>query len=226
MQHERFYLAKGAHEYIGAIGPVCLLEAAIVAAGFPYRPVYSRADVPDCFSPSLSAYGIQLNEASPDHLRQDLLAPFLTKLPFTTSTVEVEAARAAFIALETCRRIISPFCRDVLKHGAGADLLAQCTTLEDAYHASELVDAETRGDGKWNIVILARTACSHARCGVPVRSAINSGAVVRKASYRCRKRQEEYLPIAAQILDEAIRLGPQGHIRHHEDAEPRMLLPA
>jgi hypothetical protein len=226
MQHERFYLAKGAHEYMWPIGPVCLLEAAIVAAGFPYRPVHSRADVPDCFSPSLSVYGIHLNEASPDRLRQGLLARFITKLPFTTSTFEVEAARAAFIALETCRRIISPFCRDVLKQEAGADLLAQCTTLEDAYHASDLVAAETRREAKWNVVILGKTACSYARYGVPVRSAINSGAVVRRASYRCRKRQEEYLPIAAQILDAAIMLGPQGQVQHHEHAEPEMLLPA
>jgi hypothetical protein len=153
MQHERFYLAKGAHEYMWPIGPVCLSEAAIVAAGFPHRPVYSRADLPDCFSRSLSVYGIHLNEASPDHLRQDLLTSFITKLPFTTSTFEVEAARAALIALETCRRIISPLCRDALKHEAGADLLAQCTTLEDAYHASELVAAETRGKAKGNIVM-------------------------------------------------------------------------
>jgi hypothetical protein len=159
-------------------------------------------------------------------LRDSSERGIVAKLPFTTSTSEVEAARAAFIALETCRRIISPFCRDVLKHEAGADLLAQCTTLEDAYQASELVAAETRGEAKWNIVILGRTACSHARCGVPVRSAINSGAVVRRASYRCRKRQEEYLPIVAQILDEAIMLGPQGHVRHHGHAEPKMLLPA
>src|ERR1700689_1808758 len=225
MQHERFYLAKGAHEYTWPIGPVCLLEAAIVAAGFPYRPVCSRADLPHSFSPSLSVYGIHLNEASPDHLRQDLLTPFITRLPFTASTFEVEAARAAFIALETCRRIISRFCRDVLWHRAGADLLAQCAALEDAYHASELVAAEARGEAKGNIVILGRTACSHARYGVPVRSAINSGAVVRKASYRCRKRQEEYLPIAAQILDEAIGLGTREQPQP-DHAAIRTLVPA
>jgi hypothetical protein len=49
--------------------------------------------------------------------------------------------------------------------------------------------------------------------------------VVRKASYRCRKRQEEYLPIAAQILDEAIGLGTREQPQP-DHAAIRTLVPA
>lgn len=99
MQHERFYLAKGAHEYTWPIGPVCLLEASIVMAGFPYRPVRSGRDLPDSFSPSLSVFGIHLNEGSQEDMRQDLLTPFITRLPNTMKTLVLENTRAAYIAM-------------------------------------------------------------------------------------------------------------------------------
>ena len=74
--------------------------------------------------------------------------------------------------------------------------------------------------------MIGMTACSHARYCVPVRSAHSSGLAVRRACGRSRNRQEKYLPIAAQILDEAIMLDPQGHVQPHGHAEPKMLLPA
>jgi len=88
-------LKQGSHTFPGQDGGTCINEAAIVAAGFPYRPVRSVQDMPDCFSRPICALAMQLNDEATDEERQHLL-PFVTRLA-CADTAEVEREREAYI---------------------------------------------------------------------------------------------------------------------------------
>src|SRR3974390_2702384 len=55
-------LLRGSHEFPGPDGGTCINEAAIIAAGYPYRPVRRIDDCPDSFSRPLALYAMCLNE--------------------------------------------------------------------------------------------------------------------------------------------------------------------
>ena len=99
-------LLNGSHDLPGPDGGTCINEAAIVAAGFKYRPVKSADDCPPCFSRVVAGYAIRLNDAMPDDLRQELLTPFVTRLAGTADTPEKEIERATHIAVQTIKRIL------------------------------------------------------------------------------------------------------------------------
>lgn len=88
-------LKQGSHTFPGQDGGTCINEAAIVAAGFPYRPVRSVQDMPDCFSRPICALAMQLNDEAIDEERQHLL-PFVTRLA-CADTAEVEREREVYI---------------------------------------------------------------------------------------------------------------------------------
>jgi hypothetical protein len=88
-------LKHGSHPFPGKEGGTCINEAAIVAAGFPYQPVRSVYEMPDCFSRPICKLAMQLNDHASDAQRQRLL-PFVTRLA-CADTPPVEANRAAFI---------------------------------------------------------------------------------------------------------------------------------
>ncbi len=89
-------LKRGSHTFPGPDGGTCINEAAVVAAGFPYRPVRSVYDMPACFSRPICTLAIYLNDCSSDDERQHLL-PFVTRLA-CADTAEVEQQREAYIA--------------------------------------------------------------------------------------------------------------------------------
>jgi hypothetical protein len=89
-------LKRGSHKFPGPDGGTCINEAAVVAAGFPYRPVRSVEDMPDCFSRPICTLALQLNDEASDDERQHLL-PFVTRLA-CRDTVATELAREAYIA--------------------------------------------------------------------------------------------------------------------------------
>jgi hypothetical protein len=89
-------LKRGSHVFPGRDGGTCINEAAIVAAGFPYRPVRSVKDMPECFSRPLCALAMQLNDEAEDAERQ-LLLLFVARLA-CADTSEVEREREAYIA--------------------------------------------------------------------------------------------------------------------------------
>src|SRR3954464_13134767 len=88
-------LKIGSHPFPGPDGGTCINEAAIVATGFPYQPVKSVEDMPDCFSRPICRLAMWLNDEATDKERQRLL-PFVTRLA-CADTPEVECARAAYI---------------------------------------------------------------------------------------------------------------------------------
>jgi hypothetical protein len=133
-------LKRGSHRFPGKDGGTCINEAAIVAAGFPYRPVQSVEDMPDCFSRPICTLAMQLNDEASDEERQHLL-PFVTRLA-CRDRVEIERAREAYIAARIRYRL--PFRQGLqilegaLAIGRQADLLAPeevTTRLEAAQQA-------------------------------------------------------------------------------------------
>ena len=89
-------LKAGSHLFPGKDGGTCINEAALVAAGFKYRPIARAEDMPACFSRPICRLAMQLNDQSGETERQRLL-PFVTRLA-CADTPEVERARAAYIA--------------------------------------------------------------------------------------------------------------------------------
>ncbi len=102
-------LLAGSHPFPGPDGGTCINEAAIVAAGLPYRAIRSSADCPPCFSRPAAAYALGLNDAMPDEARPQLMA-FVLRLSGSADTPEIEAARTRRLALESVRRILAPLC--------------------------------------------------------------------------------------------------------------------
>ena len=78
-------LLRGSHEFPGPDGGTCVNEAAIVAAGYPYRPVYCVKDMPSSFSRPIAMLALCLNDTLDDDLRQELLMRFVARLGGTAS---------------------------------------------------------------------------------------------------------------------------------------------
>ncbi|WP_336489929.1 hypothetical protein [Methylobacterium nigriterrae] len=91
-------LKAGSHPFPGKDGGTCINEAALVAAGFPYRPVRSILDMPPCFSRPICSLAMLLNDEADDAERQRLM-PFVTRLA-CADTPEVERRRAAYIDVQ------------------------------------------------------------------------------------------------------------------------------
>jgi hypothetical protein len=96
-------LKRGSHMFPGQDGGTCINEAAIVAAGFPCRPVRTVDDMPGCFSRPICRLAMQLNDEASDEERQQLL-PFVTRLA-CADTPMVEREREAYIAAHTRWRL-------------------------------------------------------------------------------------------------------------------------
>jgi hypothetical protein len=88
-------LKAGSHPFPGRDGGTCINEAALVAAGFDYKPIRVAEEMPDCFSRPICRFAMLLNDHACDEDRQRLL-PFVTRLA-CADTPEVENARAAYI---------------------------------------------------------------------------------------------------------------------------------
>ncbi|WP_018262461.1 hypothetical protein [Methylobacterium sp. WSM2598] len=92
-------LKAGSHQFPGPDGGTCINEAAVVAAGFPYQPVWRVEVMPRCFSRPICRLAMLLNDESDDVQRQRLL-PFVTRLA-CADTPEVERLRQNYISART-----------------------------------------------------------------------------------------------------------------------------
>src|SRR4051812_41339010 len=88
-------LKVGSHPFPGKDGGTCINEAALVAFGFPYRPISSAHNMPTCFSRPICRLAMQLNDAADDTDRQRLM-PFVTRLA-CADTPKVERERELVI---------------------------------------------------------------------------------------------------------------------------------
>lgn len=123
-------LLAGSHPFPGPDGGTCINEAALVAAGLPYRAIRSSAECPPCFSHPLSAYALGLNDAMPDRERHRLMA-FVLRLSGSADIPAIEAERTAFLARESIRRLLPP----LLERAGLDDLAARCTDAVDLAEA-------------------------------------------------------------------------------------------
>jgi hypothetical protein len=119
-------LKQGSHVFPGKDGGTCINEAAIVAAGFPYRPVRTVETMPDCFSRPICRLAMLLNDEASDEQRQ-LLLPFVTRLA-CADTKKVEWEREVYISQHLRYRISFRDRLEVLEGalaiGRQADVLA------------------------------------------------------------------------------------------------------
>lgn len=193
-------LKHGSHEFPGPDGGTCINEAAIVAAGFPYRSVQSADDCPPCFSHPISSYTIALNDIMPMSARQKLIMPFVLRLAGTADTEIVETQREAYIS-EATKTLILPiafpgleFGLEVSLHDAVKFLIDVCAKNRKYLHAHHLDQAR---------------AVLHT--GV---NALSGAAHVAHAVGRCANQPMRAYRMAVQILETAIVLGK------HEPLEP------
>ena len=96
-QLANFRLARGSHKQPNKGGNICVNEAAVIAAGFQYREIKDVSCLPDCFSRPMSEYAIYLNDFMMHRVRNELLVPFITRLPGTSDAPWVEEERGRLI---------------------------------------------------------------------------------------------------------------------------------
>lgn len=87
-------LQRGSHRFPGPSGGTCVLEAAVVAGGEPYRPIHNYREAPEHFSPAVSLLALIINDTVIDDVRQRLV-PFITRIPHSRGSDEVETARVS-----------------------------------------------------------------------------------------------------------------------------------
>lgn len=92
-------LKQGSHTFPGPDGGTCINEAALVAAGYAYRPIHHLRHMPPCFSRPICGLAMALNDRATDLERQKLL-PFVTRLA-CADTPEIERLRAKYIQKES-----------------------------------------------------------------------------------------------------------------------------
>lgn len=173
-------LLAGSHPFPGPDGGTCINEAAIVAAGLPYRVIRSSTDCPPCFSRPIAAYALGLNDAMPDAVRSQLMA-FVLRLSGSADSPEVEAARTRRLALESVRRILAPLCA----HAGMAEHAEACAGAPDwpaalgaarsaAWRGGALSQAASQAR-RWRegalTAAVARTATAAQRAGEDARCA-------------------------------------------------------
>jgi hypothetical protein len=88
-------LLRGSHPFPGKHGGTCINEAAVVAAGFDYRPVRHVTEMPSCFSRPICQFAMILNDRADEADRQRLL-PYVTRLA-CADTDEIEGERQIYI---------------------------------------------------------------------------------------------------------------------------------
>ncbi|AIQ90417.1 MULTISPECIES: hypothetical protein [Methylobacterium] len=204
-------LLAGSHPFPGPDGGTCINEAAIVAAGLPYRAIRSSADCPPCFSRPVAAYALGLNDTMPDEARPQLMA-FVLRLSGSADAPEIEAARTRTLALESVRRILAPLCAvagmvEDAKACIGAPdwpaALAAANAAAWRGGARSQAAAEAR---RWRegalTAAVSRTATAAQRAGTDARCAaeVAEGAAPFVAGTWSQ---------ACAILDEALAIGRQ-----------------
>ncbi|GJE29477.1 hypothetical protein [Methylobacterium organophilum] len=204
-------LLAGSHEFPGPEGGTCINEAAIVAAGLPYRAIRGSEDCPPCFSRPLAAYALGLNDAMPDAERGRLMA-FVLRLSGSADGPEVETRRTTFLATESVRRILPP----LLDRAGLPALAARCETAPDPRAAlSAARIAQNQGGalsqmaGYRRAWVQGARAAAVARTGTAAVKAFDDARCAAEVAEGAAPFAEGIWPTAVSILDEALAIGRQ-----------------
>ena len=140
-------LKTGSHPFPGPDGGTCINEAALVAAGFKYRPVRDVYRMPSCFSRPICQFAMWLNDIASDEKRQ-LLLPYVTRLA-CADTPEIERQREAYIQAEMrYGRLSMERGIKILEGALAIGRQAEPLTPEVARARLEAVKAEARSTAK------------------------------------------------------------------------------
>jgi hypothetical protein len=226
-------LLRGSHEFPGPDGGTCINEAAIVAAGYPYRSVQSIDDCPASFSRPMALFALCLNDMLDDDLRQELLMPFVTRLGGSADTPEVELKRAELILRRTAAEVLAP----ALERDGHRELAERCRAFKTP---GELIDVarSLRRESGAIVHLLLVAACDSAADAAQQLMSRRSAEVVRCASHvigeiasmagdgiahsgRERAMAKTHRQAAA-ILDAALRIGRQADAAGMDAVAERM----
>ena len=204
-------LLSGSHPFPGPDGGTCINEAALVAAGLPYRAIRSSDDCPPCFSRPLAAYALGLNDAMPDAERHRLMA-FVQRLSGSADLPAVEIERTAFLALASIRRLLPP----LLDKAGFADLATRCAAAADIDEALVAARAAAWQGGARAQAASGRQAWIAGALSAAV-SRTATAAIRAAEDPRCAAEIAEgaaaFLPgtwgLAVDILDDALGIGRQ-----------------
>ncbi len=213
-------LLRGSHYFPGPDGGTCVNEAAIVAAGHPYRAVRSIEDCPASFSRPAATYAMFLNDLiETDELRRRVLMPFVARLEGSADGPEAEKQRAELIILRTASAILAPAAR---RHGffeaseklrgirSPYELIGLATGLFDgcenrlswlSHALSELADA---AHACW------RNELVDAAKGAAIAAANVAQGMQRESRRRGHRAMARVYHQAGEILGSALKLGKQG----------------
>ncbi|GJD64213.1 hypothetical protein [Methylobacterium frigidaeris] len=215
-------LLPGSHAFPGPDGGTCINEAAVVAAGLPYRAIRSSADCPPCFSVPLATYALGLNDAMPDAERPRLMA-FVLRLAGSADSEAVEAARTAHLVREGVRRLLPP----VLERAGLAPHAAACRSASDLEHAVTVAR-----HAAWSAGSLAEAAGRQgtwvrgARAAAAARAALFAAEIDPRTAADAAEAAALFWPgawaEAVAILDEALCIGRQAPALAPDEAGMRM----
>jgi hypothetical protein len=228
-------LLRGSHEFPGPDGGTCINEAAIVAAGYPYRSVQSIDDCPASFSRPMGLFAMCLNDALDDELRQELLMRFVTRLAGSADVPRIERERAQFLMTRIATDILAP----ALAHAGLDELAARCrsiTTPQDLFFLAHAIRGEVRTN--LGVHMLLVSACDHAADAAEQWGSARATDIVLSASrvvgevaaavsdhvppsYRDRSTADVYRQAAA-ILEDALKIGNQSDFTSDEMAVIRL----
>lgn len=222
-------LFKGAHESPDNPGGLCVNEAAILFAGYAYRPIYNARNCPRTFSRIISTFALSLNDEMDDAARNTLLLPFIPRLPHTAAKATVETLRVEFIMLQAATRIfpnlIRFFDRPLTEHRFATfttlDELENVVSLASTTELFELIfTSMEHGDPLSNALRHMAKAIDNLRKskqripggGVKIAAIdrrIEATDQVGMALGQCALilGQDAVWPVAVQILSDAIDLG-------------------
>ena len=209
-------LLRGSHEFPGPDGGTCINEAAIVAAGYPYRAVYCVRDLPAAFSRPISMLALCLNDTLEDELRQELLMPFVTRLGGSADTSKVEMARAELILQRTVADLLAP----ALTRAGYGELADRCRSLTTPTELVELARCLRNMQGNPHASALHQSlisALEHAAdagrqwlAGLPTEVVFCAFSAMREiAALDGDRFADKVYRRAAAILDAALALGRQ-----------------
>jgi hypothetical protein len=205
-------LLRGSHDFPGPDGGTCINEAAIVAAGYPYRAVYCVKDLPLSFSRPIALLALCLNDTLDDELRQELLGPFVTRLAGSVDAPAIEMARAELMLARSVTEILAP----ALARAGLIELASRCRSIMAAGELLEIAQALGTSERcklpqpLLSAVEHAADGVAHLRGGLPTDVVFCTFSLIREISLLDGNRGvEEIYRSAAAILGAALDIGNQ-----------------
>jgi hypothetical protein len=167
-------LKAGSHPFPGPDGGTCINEAALVAAGFAYKPISHVRQMPRCFSRPICEYAMWLNDQASDEERQRLL-PYVTRLA-CADTPEIEMRRASYIADHTRAAWDMPLM------SAGLEVLEGALAIgrQAKSFAADIVDARFEAERSKARVDEAKTPVPLAKAELASAETISTGPILSK----------------------------------------------